>query len=357
MLEAIKLQFLDYNQDIIVLGFSLLAVSIVLLVGIMLRHSKTKKKRKEKSPKNLVGDVGVQTVSGALAKTRTFLNKKILNIFTKSTSIDGSLLDAVFELLYKADIGPVATKILVEDLKSRFPAGSSCNSEMVRAALKEKIISILEQGRAPVELTSKPQIILIVGVNGVGKTTTIGKLTALYRSNNESVCIGAADTYRAGAIDQLAVWAERNSAKLIKNQAGSDPASVAFDAFQHSRANNYEKLIIDTAGRLQNQQDLMAQLQKISKVLTKAKGSPPEETFLVIDATTGQNAYSQVALFDKATKISGLIITKLDGTAKGGVVIGLKHKFQIPIRYIGIGEGISDLKEFNAEEFASSLFG
>ena len=255
-----------------------------------------------------------------------------------------------------ADVGVETSGFIIESLRDYVKKNKLTDTEDVREAVENIISDILTRAEEPLELKS-PTVILVIGVNGVGKTTTIGKLSYKYKNMGKSVLLAAADTFRAAAIDQLAVWAERNDVQIIKHEENSDPGSVVFDAVNAAKARNTDILICDTAGRLHNKKNLMDELKKISKIIESKYPEANVETLLVLDATTGQNALQQAKLFSEVANISGLVLTKLDGTAKGGIVIAIKHEMNIPVRYIGVGEGMEDLQDFDAESFAKALFG
>jgi fused signal recognition particle receptor len=295
-------------------------------------------------------------LKNGLSKTRNSLTLNLNNIFSKQPIISDSLLEQVHEVLYKADIGVETSDKLVNYLKSNYKdSGEKVSWDTIRTGLKQVVTDIFPPDLATLG-TSKPTVVLMVGVNGVGKTTTIGKLAAHYLAQNKKVLLCAADTYRAAAAEQLEIWGNRLGVDVIKQQAGSDPAAVAYDAVKAAVARKADVLLIDTAGRLHNKKELMEELAKIKRVVGKDLPGAPHETWLVIDATTGQNALMQVKNFKELVEITGLIVTKLDGTAKGGVIIGVSDKFQIPIRYIGVGEKPSDLRQFSSSEYADTLF-
>ena len=278
-----------------------------------------------------------------LNKTRENLTNKIEKLVIGYADIDDEFLDELEETLIMADVGVQTTEKLMT---------------AVRKGIKKKeIAEILNAGEDTTRTAENgPTVHLVIGVNGAGKTTTIGKLAAYYKAQGKTVMLAAADTFRAAAIDQLEVWAQRSGAQFIKHEEGSDPAAVAYDAVKAAVARKIDILLIDTAGRLQNKSNLMQELEKINRVIGREIPGAPHETLLVLDATTGQNAISQAELFTKAAPISGVVLTKLDGTAKGGVVIGIKSQLSMPVKWIGVGEGIEDLRPFVAEDFAKALF-
>ena len=292
-----------------------------------------------------------------LSRTSSKLAAGIGSILTKRR-LDETALQELEELPIAADLGPATAAKLVAGLaKTRF--NQEVTSEEVRAALAEEIREILEPVAQPITLQAgaKPHVILVVGVNGSGKTTTIGKLAQQFREEGRNVVIAAGDTFRAAAIEQLTIWGERAGARVIAREAGSDAAGLAFDALEAARAEQADVLLIDTAGRLHNKANLMAELQKIIRVLRKVDASAPHTCLLVLDAATGQNAHAQVETFRQMTDVSGLVLTKLDGTARGGVVVALAERFKLPVHAIGVGEGADDLRPFEANGFARSLMG
>ncbi len=295
----------------------------------------------------------------SLSKTRENLTAKLEELINGSAKIDDEFLDELEETLILSDVGPATTERLMTAVRKGIRKREIAAPEDLKPFLQREITSILTTDvpseRWAMYLT-KPYVILVIGVNGAGKTTTIGKLSAYYRSEGYSVMIAAADTFRAAAIDQIEIWAERTGATLIKHDEGSDPSSVALDATRAAKAREVDVLIVDTAGRLQNKFNLMEELKKINRVLGKGIHGAPHEVLLVLDATTGQNAISQAELFTKAAPVTGLVLTKLDGTAKGGVIIGLMSEMKMPVKWIGVGEGVDDLRPFDAGEFSRALF-
>lgn len=293
-----------------------------------------------------------------LSRTRSRLSNGLAGIVLGEKSIDLHLLDAIETQLLSADVGIDATEQIIANLKQQLSRKQLADPEQFLAALKHELAEILKPCAVPlcVEAESKPFVILMVGVNGVGKTTSIGKLTKLYQSQGLTVMLAAGDTFRAAAVEQLQVWGERNSVSVVAQATGADSASVIFDAYQSAKAKQVDVLIADTAGRLHTKDNLMNELEKIVRVLKKQDERLPDEILLVLDATTGQNALSQAESFNKTTNLSGIALTKLDGTAKGGVVFALAKKLPLPIRFIGVGEQIDDLRPFNAEEFVDALF-
>lgn len=292
-----------------------------------------------------------------LNKTRENLTGKIEKLIIGYADIDEDLLEELEETLIMADVGIKTTETLMEAVRRGIRKKEIRTPEDLRPFLQKQIAEILNRGEdATREAGEGPTVLLVIGVNGAGKTTTIGKLSAYYKHQGKSVMLAAADTFRAAAIDQLEVWGQRTGAQVIRHEEGSDPASVAFDAVRAAKARHIDMLIIDTAGRLQTKSNLMQELEKINRVIGREIPGAPHETLLVLDATTGQNAISQAELFTKAAPISGVVLTKLDGTAKGGVVIGIKNQLTMPVKWIGVGEGVEDLRPFSAEDFAKALF-
>ena len=270
--------------------------------------------------------------------------------------VDDSTLDAIEEALVESDMGVDTTLKVIDALEERVAKDKYMSFDELVGLLREEISSLLEDNVQAFDFSKKPYIILVVGVNGVGKTTTIGKLAYMLQSQGKKVILGAADTFRAAAVDQLSIWAERAGVEIVRQSMGSDPASVAYDTAAAAVARGADVAIIDTAGRLHNRADLMAELTKIRKVISKVVPDGPHDVMLIIDASTGQNAFQQAQEFLRATQITSLAVTKLDGTAKGGVVVGVSDRFHIPVKFIGVGEKIGDLKVFDKEEFVEQLF-
>jgi len=292
-----------------------------------------------------------------LEKTRKNFTEKIERIIIGYAKIDDEFLDDVEEALIMADVGVKTTEQLMADIRKGIKTKEINAPDDLRPFLEKKISQMLGEDETGGRITvNPPAVIIVVGVNGVGKTTTIGKLANYYKGEGKSVLLAAADTFRAAAIDQLEVWGQRGGAAVIKHSEGSDPAAVAFDAAQAAKARHIDVLIVDTAGRLHTKSNLMEELKKIGRVIGREIPGAPHETLLVLDATTGQNAISQAELFSKAVPLTGIVLTKLDGTAKGGVVIGLHTELNIPVKWIGVGEGIDDLRPFSAADFAKALF-
>ena len=270
--------------------------------------------------------------------------------------VDDDTLDAIEEALVESDMGVETTLKVIDRLEERVERDKFMSFDELVGLLREEIGALLDAGTEPFDFSKKPYVILVVGVNGVGKTTTIGKLAAMLTRQGKKVLLGAADTFRAAAVDQLTIWAERAGVDIVKQAMGSDPASVAFDTVKAAVARGADVVIIDTAGRLHNRIDLMNELTKIRNVIRKVVPDGPHDVMLILDASTGQNAFAQAKEFARATDITSLTVTKLDGTAKGGVVVGVSDQFHIPVKFIGVGEGIDDLKVFDKQEFVEQLF-
>lgn len=293
-----------------------------------------------------------------LTKTRENLTNKIEKLVIGYADIDDELLDELEETLIMADVGIETTERLMTAVRKGIRKKEINSPDDLRPFLQKEITAILSEGENETHVAAEgPTVLLVIGVNGAGKTTTIGKLAAYYKGEGKKVLLAAADTFRAAAIDQLESWGEHTGVSVIKHEEGSDPAAVAFDAVKAAKARDVDVLIIDTAGRLQTKSNLMQELEKINRVIGREIKGAPHETLLVLDATTGQNAVSQVELFTKAAPITGVVLTKLDGTAKGGVVIGIKSRLKMPVKWIGVGESVEDLRPFDAEDFARALFG
>lgn len=292
-----------------------------------------------------------------LTKTRENFTHNIERLIIGYADIDDELIDDLEETLLMSDVGVKTTETLIAAVRKGIKQKEIRTPEDLIPFLKKEIVSILESGENTFRMAEHgPTVLLVVGTNGVGKTTTIGKLSAYYRRQGKSVLLAAADTFRAAAIDQLEIWGKRADVQVIKHGEGSDPAAVVFDAMQAAKARNIDIVIVDTAGRLQTKSNLMQELEKIYRVIGREIPGAPHETLLVLDAGTGQNAISQAELFTQAAPVSSVVLTKLDGTAKGGVTIGIKSQLSIPIKWIGVGEGIDDLRPFRAEDFVSALF-
>ncbi|MCB9222988.1 MAG: signal recognition particle-docking protein FtsY [Crocinitomicaceae bacterium] len=316
-------------------------------MGIFSRFSKEKKEK----------------LDSGLEKTKqSFLQKLTRTVAGKST-VDAEVLDDLEEVLITSDVGVETTLKIIDRIEERVSRDKYMNAEELNSILRDEIASLLEENNTSDQIEFSvpkvdggPYVIMVVGVNGVGKTTTIGKMANQFKKLGKSVVLGAADTFRAAAVDQLIVWSERVGVPIVQQGMGADPASVAFDTLQSAKAQNADVAIIDTAGRLHNKVNLMNELSKIKKVMDKVVPGAPHEILLVLDGSTGQNAFEQAKQFSAATEINALAITKLDGTAKGGVVIGISDQMKIPVKYIGVGEGIEDLQVFNKTEFVDSLF-
>lgn len=293
-----------------------------------------------------------------LTKTRENLTNKIEKLVIGYADIDDELLDELEETLIMADVGIETTERLMTAVRKGIKKKEINSPDDLRPFLQKEITNILSEGENETHVAAEgPTVLLVIGVNGAGKTTTIGKLAAYYKGEGKKVLLAAADTFRAAAIDQLESWGEHTGVSVIKHEEGSDPAAVAFDAVKAAKARDVDVLIIDTAGRLQTKSNLMQELEKINRVIGREIKGAPHETLLVLDATTGQNAVSQAELFTKAAPITGVVLTKLDGTAKGGVVVGIKSRLKMPVKWIGVGESVEDLRPFDAEDFARALFG
>ncbi len=303
-----------------------------------------------------------ETLDKGLEKSNTSFFNKLSKAVAGKSRVDDEVLDNLEEVLVSSDVGVETTLKVIDRIEERVARDKYFGTEELNKILREEIASLLAETNAGDETDfvipegKKPYVIMIVGVNGVGKTTTIGKLAAQFKKQGLKVVLGAADTFRAAAIDQLQVWADRVDVPMVRQDMGSDPASVAFDTLQSAVNQDADVVIIDTAGRLHNKVNLMNELSKIKRVMEKVVDNKPDEVLLVLDGSTGQNAFEQAKQFTKATEVTSLAITKLDGTAKGGVVIGISDQFQIPVKYIGVGEGVDDLQVFNKMEFVDSFF-
>lgn len=301
-----------------------------------------------------------KSLDKGLEKTKQSFFSKLSKAIVGKSKVDVDVLDDLEEVLITSDVGVETTLKIIQNIEKRVSRDKFLGTNELNKILKEEIEGILLKQNSDSNFNilsdHKPHVIMVVGVNGVGKTTTIGKLAHKYKSIGKKVMLGASDTFRAGAIDQLEVWAKRAEVNLVKQNMGSDPASVAFDTLNSAKAQNYDVVIIDTAGRLHNKVNLMNELSKIKRVMNKVISSSPHEVILVIDGSTGQNAFEQAKQFSSATIVTSLAVTKLDGTAKGGVVLGISDQFKIPVKYIGIGEGIEDLNLFNPKSFIDSFF-
>ena len=288
-------------------------------------------------------------------KTKKSLDEKINNVFSSFRKVDEDFLDELEEILIMSDIGMDTSVKIIDNLRTRIKREKIQDEEDVKRALREEMKSILDVTDVRLHLDTKPSVILVVGVNGVGKTTSIGKIANRLAKDGKKVVVAAADTFRAGAVEQLEIWAKRAGADIVKRDEGVDPASVVYDAIKITKEKGSDILIVDTAGRLHNKKYLMDELNKIQKVVNKEMADCDKEVLLVLDGTTGQNAISQVKAFKEEADITGLILTKLDGTAKGGVVIGIVEENKIPVKFIGVGEQIDDMEVFNSEDFVKSI--
>ena len=291
-----------------------------------------------------------------LSKTKSAIFGQIDEVLKAFVRVDEDLLDELEELLIMSDVGVGATEEIIDRLREAIKDGRLKEKEQVESALREILEEMIGEGEE-LNLSTTPAVILVIGVNGAGKTTSIGKISNRLVSKGKKVVVAAADTFRAAAIDQLAVWCERSGAELVRQNEGSDPAAVVFDAIAYAKRKQADVLIIDTAGRLHNKKNLLDELAKINRVLDRELPEAHKETLIVLDATTGQNAILQTQEFGKAAGISGLVLTKLDGTAKGGFVLAIKHTLDIPVRFIGVGEGVDDLRPFNPDDFVKAMFG
>ncbi len=304
-----------------------------------------------------------ETLDNGLSKTKESVFGKISRAIAGKSKVDAEVLDNLEEVLITSDVGVETTLEIIERIEARVARDKYMNTSELNNILREEITNLLTENNTEdtegfeVPQDKKPYVILVVGVNGVGKTTTIGKLAYQFKQAGNKVYLGAADTFRAAAVEQISIWGERVGVPVIKQKMGSDPASVAYDTVSSAVANNADVVIIDTAGRLHNKVGLMNELTKIRNVIGKVIPNGPTEVMLVLDGSTGQNAFEQAKQFTAATDVTSMAITKLDGTAKGGVVIGISHQFKIPVKYIGLGEHMEDLQPFNRREFVNSLFG
>ena len=294
-------------------------------------------------------------LKAGLQKTKNVLFAPIDQMLKSFTKVDEDLLEELEEMLICADVGAGATDEIIEKLRDDIKEEKIKDADEVRAFLKNTLKNMIGEG-GPLVLDTKPSVILVIGVNGAGKTTSIGKISNKLRQDGKKVVVAAADTFRAAAIDQLAVWCERSGVDLVKQSEGSDPAAVVYDAISYAKNKGADVLIVDTAGRLHNKKNLMNELEKINRVISRELPGASRENLLVLDATTGQNAVLQAKEFKNAAEITGLILNKLDGTAKGGIVLSIKRELGIPVKFIGVGEKIDDMQPFNAEEFISALF-
>ncbi len=297
-----------------------------------------------------------EKIKSGLAKTRDGMRNSIDSLVNSFTKIDEDLLDELEEVLILSDIGAVTSQNIISQLRARIKEKGIKDPQEIKTEI-QSIISDMLGEFVPLDLSQKPTVVLVIGVNGVGKTTTIGKLASNYVKEGKKVLLAAADTFRAAAVEQLCMWADRSGADIVTSFEGADPASVVYDAISSAKAKDYDIVLCDTAGRLHNKKNLMDELNKISRVIQREMGEVKTEVLLVLDATTGQNAVNQAKIFKEAAGLTGIILTKLDGTAKGGVVISIKNELDIPVRYIGVGEQADDLQEFDPEMFAQAIFG
>ena len=304
-----------------------------------------------------------ETLDKVLSKTKEGVFSKLARVVAGKSKVDDDILDDLEEVPITSDVGVETTLRIIERIEKRVERDKYISTGELKGMLREEIAALLTEndnetdGEFTVPESKRPYVIMVVGVNGVGKTTTIGKLAYQYKKNGNKVYLGAADTFRAAAVEQLVIWGERVGVPVVKQKMGADPASVAFDTLSSAKANDADVVIIDTAGRLHNKISLMNELSKIKKVMDKVIPGAPHEVLLVLDGSTGQNAFEQAKQFTAATEVNALAITKLDGTAKGGVVIGISDQFKTPVKYIGLGEGREDLQVFHRKEFVDSLFG
>ena len=291
-----------------------------------------------------------------LTKTRKSITEKIDQVLVSFGKVDEELFDELEEILITSDLGIETTMKVIEDLKAKVRERKIIDAMKVKDLLKEELQEILSKGGNELELNTKPAVIIVIGVNGVGKTTSIGKIANMYKQQGKKVLLAAGDTFRAAAIDQLEIWADRVGVDIIAHKEGADPSAVIYDAIQAAKSRKADLLICDTAGRLHNKKNLMEELKKMSRVLDRELPGADRETLLVLDATTGQNAISQAKTFSETANITGIVLTKLDGTAKGGIVVAIKSELDIPVKLIGVGEQMDDLQKFDATEFVEAIF-
>lgn len=294
-------------------------------------------------------------LKNGLSKTKSSIDEKINNVFSNFRKVDEELLDELEEILIMSDVGLETSVKIINNLRNQIKKEKIQTEEDVRAALRKEMQNILDENKCGLQLTTSPAVILVVGVNGVGKTTSIGKIANKLQKDGKKVVIAAADTFRAAAVEQLEIWADRANCDIVKKDEKADPASVVYEAIKITKEKNADVLICDTAGRLHNKKYLMDELIKIKRVIDKELPDAQKEVLMVIDATTGQNAILQVKAFKEAVDITGLVLTKLDGTAKGGVVVGIVSENKIPVKFIGVGEQIDDMEEFNSEDFVEAI--
>ena len=294
-------------------------------------------------------------LKAGLGKTKNNIDEKFNNVFSNFRKVDEELLEELEETLIMSDIGMETSLDIIDKLRQKIKKENIKETEQVKEALKQIIQEIMDENNKALKLNTKPSVILVIGVNGVGKTTSIGKIANSLKKQNKKVLMAAADTFRAAAVEQLEIWSNRVGCDIVKKEEGADPASVVFDAIKKAKETNADVLICDTAGRLHNKKYLMDELYKIQKVIDKEMPEADKEVLLVIDATTGQNAISQVKAFKEVVPITGLVLTKLDGTAKGGVVIGIVNENKIPVKFIGVGETVDDMEVFNSKDFVDAI--
>lgn len=312
--------------------------------------------------KNIFSKEKKETLDKGLEKSKESFFGKLSKAVAGKSKVDDDVLDNLEEVLVASDVGVATTLKVIDRIEERVARDKYLGTEELNVILREEIAGLLSETNVgndtyfSIPENKKPYVLMVVGVNGVGKTTTIGKLASQFKKKGLKVVLGAADTFRAAAIDQLQIWADKVEVPIVRQEMGSDPASVAFDTLKSAVAQNADVVIIDTAGRLHNKVNLMNELTKIKRVMQKVVSDAPHDVLLVLDGSTGQNAFEQAKQFTKATEVTSLAVTKLDGTAKGGVVIGISDQFQIPVKYIGVGEGIDDLQVFNKHEFVDSFF-
>ena len=329
----------------------------------VIAEEQKKQEEAEREQERIEKETERKELEAGLEKSKEGFFGKLKRAIAGRTTVDADVLDDLEEVLITSDVGVDTTVKIIERIEARVARDKYLNTEELQYILRDEIAQLMEESHRSSEdfgievKEGTPFVLMVVGVNGAGKTTTIGKLAAQLTKAGRKVYIGAADTFRAAAIDQLAVWAERAGATMVRQEMGSDPASVAYDTLRSAVANNADVVLIDTAGRLHNKVGLMKELTKIRNVMSKVIPDAPHDVMLVLDGSTGQNAFEQAKQFTEATQVTSLTITKLDGTAKGGVVIGISDKFHIPVRYIGIGEGIDQLKMFDRKEFVRAMFG
>lgn len=297
-----------------------------------------------------------EKLKNGLKKTRDSITQRIDQLLVSMGKIDEELFEELEEILITSDVGVDTTLRIIEDLKNRVKSEKVTDPKQVKNLLKEEITQILSSGDSGLKLGTKPSVIVVVGVNGVGKTTSIGKICNMLKSQGKKVIVAAGDTFRAAAIDQLEIWAKRAGVDIIKHTEGSDPSAVIYDAIQAAKARGFDIVVCDTAGRLHTKKNLMEELKKIFRIINRELPEADVETLLVLDATTGQNAVSQAKTFSEATGVTGLVLTKLDGTAKGGIIVSIKSELNIPVKFVGVGEKIDDLQPFDAAAFAEALF-